>query len=108
MAKLIKTSSDHYIVTDDEEIIKGDFIIYNGEILEIFDFNVGVFPKNLHKFVRTLSTCYNIMCGRYICFPESIQGNKITHSTKPLEYGIDSFTLIFDKIKELSLTGLNN
>ncbi len=108
MAKLIKISSNHYLITDDEETVKGDFILYNGKILEVFDFNVGVLPEYLHEFGRTLSTCYNILCGEWLCFPESIKGNKITHSSIPLEYGLNSTTLIFNKIKELSLTDLNN
>jgi hypothetical protein len=108
MAKLIKISSNHYLITDDEETVKGDFILYNGKILEVFDFNVGVLPKYFHEFGRTLSTCYNILCGEWLCFPESIKGNKITHSSIPLEYGLNSTTLIFNKIKELSLTDLNN
>ena len=108
MAKLIKISSNHYLIIDDEETVKGDFILYNGKILEVFDFNVGVLPEYLHEFGRTLSTCYNILCGEWLCFPESIKGNKITHSSIPLEYGLNSTTLIFNKIKELSLTDLNN
>lgn len=108
MAKLIKISSNHYLIIDDEETVKGDFILYNGKILEVFDFNVGVLPEYLHEFGRTLSTCYNILCGEWLCFPESIKGNKITHSSIPLEYELDSTTLIFNKIKELSLTDLNN
>lgn len=104
MAKLIKLSSTRYVVIDDEEVKKGDFVLLNEEIQEVFDFNVGVLPEYLPKYGRTLSTCYNIMCGQLLCFPESMKGNKITYSTKPLEYEIDKPILIFDKIKELSLT----
>lgn len=85
MNKLIKLSDTHYIVVDDSNIKKGDYCFINNEIHQVENFNDGVLPEHIHKYGDAINTCYNIKIGHYVCFPESLIGKKITHSTQPIE-----------------------
>jgi hypothetical protein len=80
MQKLIKINEDHYIVVDDAEIEKGDFVYCSREGFEPI-LQQEVNPEGVNK-----DTCML----------------KITHSTQPLEG--DDFTSWFDYIKPLSLS----
>lgn len=58
-------------ITFNEDVKKGDWCIFNGKLLQVKDFNVGVLPEYLNKYGNTLSTCYNVAIGDYICFSDS-------------------------------------
>ena len=91
--KLIKLSESHYIIVDDSEIKIGDYAIHN------------------NKEYREKYNELPILCTESNCLSIQEHWNKVTHSTKKLEYhqvdpkliddGIEGW--VFDKIKPLNI-----
>lgn len=92
--KLIKLSSDHYIIVDDSEI-KIDDYFYNGKAV----------AKMCNQWMITFTAMDAIKC------------KKITHSTEPIEHSYNSTSngfnmrqmssdveLVYDEIQPLSLS----
>lgn len=92
--KLIKLSTDHYIIVDDSEI-KVDDYFYNGKAV----------AKMCNQWMITFTAMDAIKC------------KKITHSTEPIEHSYNSTSngfnmrqmssdveLVYDEIQQLSLS----
>jgi hypothetical protein len=93
-----------FIATSDEDIRKEDRVLLKDKILDVLSFNEGVLEEHLNKYGNSLSTCYNVKVGHFICFPESLKGKKIIAQQDQIDFS----ALTEEEQKEIGWYDMDN